>query len=78
LALKELVLTIENYYFDKEFYMLKLELSIDEVNMILRVMGKHPFEEVVNLINKIQEQCSPQVAALVQAEQEAAAETPAV
>jgi hypothetical protein len=53
--------------------MIKLELSIDECNMILRVLGKHPFEEVVAVINKIKEQGEPQVEALVKAEQEAAA-----
>ena len=30
--------------------MIKLELTIDEVNMILRVLGKHPFEEVVAVV----------------------------
>jgi hypothetical protein len=57
--------------------MIKLELSIDECNMILRVLGKHPFEEVVAVINKIKEQGEPQVEALVKAEQEAAANLPA-
>ena len=42
--------------------MIKLELTIDEVNTILRTLGKHPFEEVVLLINKIKEQGEPQVA----------------
>jgi len=56
--------------------MIKLELSIDECNMILRVLGKHPFEEVVSVINKIKQQGEPQVAAMVEAEK-AAAETPA-
>jgi hypothetical protein len=53
--------------------MIKIELSIDECNMILRVLGKHPFEEVVSVINKIKEQGEPQVEAIVKAEQEAAA-----
>ena len=44
--------------------MIKLELSIDECNMILRVLGKHPFEEVVSVINKIKQQGEPQVAAM--------------
>jgi len=43
--------------------MIKLELTIDEVNMILRVMGKHPFDEVVALINKIKTQGDPQASA---------------
>jgi len=55
--------------------MIKLELSIDECNMILRVLGKHPFEEVVAVINRIKEQGEPQVEAIVKAEQEAAAES---
>ena len=55
--------------------MIKLELSIDECNMILRVLGKHPFEEVVSVINKIKAQGEPQVEAIVKAEQEAAAKS---
>lgn len=54
--------------------MIKLELTIDEVNMILRTLGKHPFEEVVLLINKIKQQGEPQVA---QQPAEAPAATPA-
>ena len=42
--------------------MIKLELSIDEVNVILRTLGKHPFDEVVALIGKIKQQGDPQVA----------------
>jgi len=59
----------------KETEMIKIELSIDECNMILRVLGKHPFEEVVSVINKIKEQGEPQVEAIVKAEQEAAAKS---
>jgi hypothetical protein len=40
--------------------MIKLEFSIEEVNMILRVLGKHPFEEVMSLIGKIKQQGDPQ------------------
>jgi hypothetical protein len=54
--------------------MIKLELTIDEVNMILRTLGKHPFEEVVLLINKIKQQGEPQVAEIAAKQQ---AETPA-
>ena len=54
--------------------MIKLELSIDDCNMILRVLGKHPFEEVVAVINKIKQQGEPQVAAM---EAEAAKNAPA-
>jgi hypothetical protein len=58
--------------------MIKLELSIDECNMILRVLGKHPFEEVVAVINKIKQQGEPQVAAMeAEAAKNAPAEAPA-
>ena len=52
--------------------MIKLELSIDECNTILRVLGKHPFEEVVTIINKIKAQGEPQVQAIAEAEKAAA------
>jgi hypothetical protein len=48
--------------------MIKLELEINEVNAILRVLGKHPFDEVVALIQKIKQQGDPQVAAEAPAE----------
>ena len=54
--------------------MIKLELSIEEVNTILRTLGKHPFEEVVLLINKIKQQGEPQVAEM---QKQAAEEKPA-
>lgn len=54
---------------------IKLELTVDEANTILRVLGKHPFEEVVTLISKIKAQGEPQVAAMQAAQ--AQAETPA-
>lgn len=58
--------------------MIKLELSIDDCNMILRVLGKHPFEEVVAVINKIKQQGEPQVVALeAEGAKNAPAETPA-
>ena len=50
--------------------MIKLELSIEEVNVILRTLGKHPFEEVVALINNIKSQGDPQVEELVKARAE--------
>jgi hypothetical protein len=54
---------------------IKLELTVDEANMILRVLGKHPFEEVVSVIGKIKAQGEPQVAA-AEAEAAKAAELP--
>lgn len=52
---------------------IKLELTVDECNMILRVLGKHPFEEVVAVIGKIKAQGEPQVAAAEAAQQTAPA-----
>lgn len=56
--------------------MIKLELTVEEANTILRTLGKHPFEEVVMLINKIKAQGEPQVAA-IEAAQKAAEQKPA-
>jgi hypothetical protein len=56
--------------------MIKLELTIDEVNLILGALGKQPFEIVASVISKIQEQGAPQAAALA-AEAEAAVEATA-
>ena len=55
---------------------IKLELTVEEANMILRVLGKHPFEEVVSVIGKIKQQGEPQVAAAAEAEAAKAAELP--
>jgi hypothetical protein len=58
--------------------MIKLELSIEEVNTVLRVLGKHPFEEVVNLIGKIKSQGDPQAEEMAkQLAAEQAAQSPA-
>jgi len=54
--------------------MIKLELEINEVNMILAVLGKHPFEEVASLVVKIKNQGDPQAEAIAA---KTAAETPA-
>ena len=43
--------------------MIKLELTLDEVNYILQQVGKAPFAECAPLINKIHMQASPQVPA---------------
>jgi len=53
--------------------MIKLELSIAEVNTILRVLGKHPFEEVVTLIQNIKKQGDPQAEEIIKAEEAKAA-----
>ena len=57
--------------------MIKLELSIAEVNTILRVLGKHPFDEVVALIQNIKTQGDPQAQAIADAEAAKSAELPA-
>jgi|APGre2960657373_1045057.scaffolds.fasta_scaffold460694_1 hypothetical protein len=56
---------------------IKLELTVDEVNAILRCLGKHPFEEIATLINKIKSQGEPQVAEMAKAQENAAANAPA-
>jgi len=56
---------------------IKIELTLEEANMVLRVLGKHPFEEVVSLISKIKEQGDPQAAALAAEASAAATELPA-
>ena len=53
--------------------MIKLELTVDEVNVILRTLAKHPFEEVIGLITKVKAQGEPQVAEMVKAAEESAA-----
>jgi hypothetical protein len=40
---------------------LELELTVLEINLILRVLGKHPFEEVVELVTKIKRQGEAQI-----------------
>jgi hypothetical protein len=59
--------------------MIKLELEINEVNTILAVLGKHPFEEVVALVSKIKVQGDPQAQAIADAAAaaQAAVQTPA-
>ena len=39
----------------------KLELELQEVNMVLASLGKHPFEEVFVLVENIKAQVVPQV-----------------
>jgi len=57
--------------------MIKLELTIEETNMILRSLGKHPFEDIAALIIKIKQQGEPQVAELEKQLAAAKAEQPA-
>lgn len=43
---------------------INLELTVAEVNVILRSLGKHPFEEIAALIQKIKSQGETQLAEL--------------
>jgi glyceraldehyde 3-phosphate dehydrogenase len=47
--------------------------TVEEVNAILRSLGKHPFEEIAALINKIKVQGEPQVAEMAKAQEDAVA-----
>jgi len=49
---------------------INLELTVAEVNVILRSLGKHPFEEIATLVSKIKAQGDAQLAEL-QAQEEA-------
>lgn len=52
--------------------LIKIELTVQEVNTILASLGKHPFVEIAELITKIKNQGDAQVA------EQAPAETPVV
>lgn len=43
---------------------LNIEMSVAEVNVVLRSLGKHPFEEIAALIQKIKQQGEIQLAEL--------------
>ena len=44
--------------------MINLELSVQEVNLILQALGQAPYVQVAELVEKIKEQATPQVEAL--------------
>lgn len=50
--------------------MIKLELALNEVNVILAALGKQPYETVASVISKIQEQGAPQAQAMAESETE--------
>jgi hypothetical protein len=52
-----------------------LELTVEETNVVLRCLGKHPFDEIAQLIGKIKMQGESQIQKLSEAA--AAAETAA-
>ena len=41
--------------------MIDLNLSVDEVNVIMGALGRQPYEQVEGLIAKIREQAIPQL-----------------
>ena len=43
---------------------INLELTVNEVNVVLRCLGKHPFDEIVSLITKIKTQGDEQLSKL--------------
>jgi hypothetical protein len=56
--------------------MIKLELTLEEINYALKSIGKNPYEECAPLVNKIHAQALPQVEAIkAQAPEEALPES---
>lgn len=43
---------------------LDLKLSVAEINMVLKSLGKHPFDEIAVLVSKIKQQGETQLAAM--------------
>lgn len=52
--------------------MINLELSIQEINLILQALGQAPYAQVAELVDKIKVQAIPQVEALPKEEAEEA------
>ena len=50
--------------------LLSIELTVAEINVILRSLGKHPFEEIAALIQKIKQQGEVQLAEMQQGQAE--------
>lgn len=46
---------------------LKIELTVNEINIIMAALGKMPLEAVVDVWAKIRGQCDPQISAPVKA-----------
>jgi|DEB0MinimDraft_3_1074331.scaffolds.fasta_scaffold88033_2 hypothetical protein len=54
---------------------IKLELEVQEVNTILRSLGKHPFDEIAALIAKVKKQGEEQLAEQQKVEEPAPTES---
>lgn len=50
---------------------IKLELTLDEANAVLAMLGRLPYDQVFSLIKKIQEQGAPQAEPIMKAREEA-------
>jgi len=48
---------------NKENIKISFELTLDEANLILKALGKMPFEQVFELIGKLNQQANKQLAA---------------
>jgi len=44
--------------------MINLELSVQEINLILQALGQAPYVQVADIIDKVKTQAVPQVEAL--------------
>jgi len=49
---------------------IKLELTVDQINSLLAVLGNAPFVQSANLVNEIQAQGTPQFLAIQEANKE--------
>ena len=57
-----------------ETQILKLELTVAEINVILRSLGKHPFDEIADLISKIRGQGETQLEQMLDESEKASAQ----
>lgn len=48
---------------DINTFPITLQLDVNKINVILRSLGKHPFDEIASLINLIKSQGEEQIAA---------------
>ena len=56
---------------------LQFQLPVTEVNFILSLVGKQPYDQVAGLIDKIRAQAAPQLVAFAQQQEQATPATPA-
>ena len=56
---------------------LQLQLPVTEVNFILGLVGKQPYDQVAGLIDKIRAQAAPQLVTFAQQQEQAAPAAPA-